>query len=179
MGFDVYGLSPKMNKDIKKFPIYHKYKDMDWKDKQEVFDRNEKLHDKYWEEHDEFEKSNPGTYFRNNVWWWRPLWEFICDNCDHILNEEQMKNGHNNGGIIIEHDQAEEIHNVIVNVIGKKQIIKMDAEYTEMRKEAEEKNKGKKSTDEDYIWSANYPFDADNVMNFAEFCKQSGGFEIW
>ena len=179
MGFDVHGLNPKVNKSVTKFPIYNKYKDMDWVDKQKAFDKDKNLSKKYWEEYEEFQEVNTGVYFRNNVWWWRPLWAFICDNCDHILTKEQMQGGNTNDGVIIEHDQAEEIHNVIVNVIGKKQIIKMDAEYTEMRKEAEEKNKGKKSTDEDYIWSANYPFDADNVMAFAEFCKQSGGFEIW
>ena len=178
MGFDLYGLAPKMNKDIKKFPTYHKYKDMDWIKKDKVFNDDEKLRKKYWEEHDDFEESNPGTYFRNNVWWWRPLWTFVCDNCFHILSEEQMEGGHSNSGIRIEHDQAEEIHNVIVNVIGKDQIKKMDAELEKDRKEAVERNKGKKSTDEDFIWSANYPFDSENVMDFAEFCKQSGGFEI-
>ena len=179
MGMDVYGLAPQVNKECKKFPTYDKYKDMDWKEKEAMFNDDEKLRAKYWKEYDNYESANPGVYFRNNVWWWRPLWEFICDNCDHILTDKQMQGGNNNDGTLIEHDQAEEIHNVIVNVIGKKQIIKMHVEYETARQEAEENNKGKKSTDEGYIWEANYPFDADNVMVFAEFCKQSGGFEIW
>jgi hypothetical protein len=27
-------------------------------------------------------------------------------------------------------------------------------------------------------WEASYPFDVDNVKEFAEFCKESDGFEI-
>ena len=179
MGMDLYGLMPEHNKDINDFPTYNKYKDADWKDKEAIFKKDEKLREKYWKEQDDFQEANPGIYFRNNVWWWRPLWSFICDNCDHILTKEQMQGGNNNDGTLIKHDQAEEIHNVIVNVIGKKQIIKMQCEYEDMRKEAEEKNKGKKMGDDNYNFNANYPFDADNVMEFAKFCKQSGGFEIW
>ena len=28
-------------------------------------------------------------------------------------------------------------------------------------------------------WEASYPFDINNVKEFAEFCEQSGGFEIY
>ena len=28
-------------------------------------------------------------------------------------------------------------------------------------------------------FSAHYPFDVDNVEEFAKFCIESGGFEIW
>lgn len=24
-------------------------------------------------------KSEKGEYFRNNVWWWRPLWDYVCE----------------------------------------------------------------------------------------------------
>jgi hypothetical protein len=27
-------------------------------------------------------------------------------------------------------------------------------------------------------WEASYPFDEDNIKDFAIFCRQSGGFEI-
>ena len=23
--------------------------------------------------------SERGEYFRNNVWWWRPLWDYCCE----------------------------------------------------------------------------------------------------
>ena len=28
-------------------------------------------------------------------------------------------------------------------------------------------------------FGTHYPFSADNVKEFAEFCEESGGFEIW
>jgi len=27
-------------------------------------------------------KSEKGKYFRNSVWWWRPLAEFVLEHCD-------------------------------------------------------------------------------------------------
>ena len=45
-------------------------------------------------------------------------------------------------------------------------------------KEANENNEGKKCGDEGYDWAGAYPFNVDNVRNFANFCAESGGFEI-
>ena len=28
---------------------------------------------------DVYGRNNPDAYFRNNVWWWRPLWEYCVD----------------------------------------------------------------------------------------------------
>jgi hypothetical protein len=33
--------------------------------------------------------------------------------------------------------------------------------------------------DSDDEFASSYPFDVDNVKQFAKFCIQSGGFEIW
>ena len=29
-------------------------------------------------------KNEKGEYFRNNVWWWRPLGDFVCSNYEEI-----------------------------------------------------------------------------------------------
>lgn len=39
--------------------------------------------------------SPKGEYFRNNVWYWHPLWDFCLDNFE-IANK--VKNGHTNSG---------------------------------------------------------------------------------
>lgn len=36
------------------------------------------------------------SYFRNNVWWWRRLWEFTSKHCADILSEEDIERGHSN-----------------------------------------------------------------------------------
>ena len=33
--------------------------------------------------------------------------------------------------------------------------------------------------EQDDEFAKNYPFDVDNVREFANFCIESGGFEIW
>ena len=61
MGFDVYGLEPKIN--TAEPEILNK----NWS---EFSEEEQEL---YWKEKNKFEKENPGIYFRNSVWWWRPL----------------------------------------------------------------------------------------------------------
>ena len=45
---------------------------------------------------------NPGVYFRNNVWWWRPLWDFVCMQCDDFMTESQKMGGSYNDGKLID-----------------------------------------------------------------------------
>jgi hypothetical protein len=45
-------------------------------------------------------------HFRNNIWWWHPLWDYIEENCPGILTEEQIKDGHYNEGVFVSEDQA-------------------------------------------------------------------------
>ena len=41
-------------------------------------------------------KTKKGEYFRNNVWWWHPLWSYCC----HISPElaGKVESGHDNSG---------------------------------------------------------------------------------
>lgn len=41
-------------------------------------------------------KNETGEYFRNNVWWWRPLWGYIEDNFPEIASE--VPYAHSNDG---------------------------------------------------------------------------------
>ena len=50
--------------------------------------------------------------------------------------------------------------------------------YEQERKEAQEANKGLKSSDEGYNWAESYPLSLENIQNFAVFCSESGGFQI-
>ena len=90
MGMDVYGLKPKMNTEMPKA-----VKDMpEGKDWIDAFNKmSEEQKDTYYEAKDKHYEDNPGVYFRNNVWYWRPLWAFICDTCSNILTNKDMENG--------------------------------------------------------------------------------------
>jgi len=106
MGFDVYGLNP-INPNNLIRPEYPGWIDMESGGKPKKL--TEKERDKWIEDTDKYEEAVPGHYFRNNVWWWRPLWEFVCETCDHVLTEEDMEMGMENSGHEINKAKAEEI----------------------------------------------------------------------
>ena len=118
---------------------------------------------KYFEAKQQQEKDNPGIYFRNNVWWWRPLWDYVCEVCPDILGYDgRYYGGHNNGGTEFSDDEAKEI------------AAKLLQEIDEGNTEAYQKLYEIRTEDDEF----EYPFDVDNVKAFAEFCKDSGGFQI-
>ena len=45
-----------------------------------------------------------GQGFRNNVWWWRPLWDYVCEHCD--LSEKAKQSGNYNDGYLVDKDTA-------------------------------------------------------------------------
>ena len=178
MGFDLYGEMPKMNKKETEYSTYSKYVDMDFSKKQDLFKENPEIQDKYYEEMNQYEEDNPGYYFRNNCWWWRPLWDFVYAYCDDILTEDDYSHGNYNDGHLIDKDRALAIADRLDELIKDGTVMRHHVSYEADRAQAEEDNKGKKSSDEGYSWQANYPFDAKNVEDFSKFCRQSGGFSI-
>ena len=68
MGFDIYGIKPREN------TIKPEILKKDW---YKLEQQEEK--DKYFDAKNKYEEENPGQYFRNNVWWWRPLWDYVCE----------------------------------------------------------------------------------------------------
>ena len=130
MGMDVYGLNPKIHEGTKQ-P-----------------DRPENLHklsrnvvDKYFKQQEEYETKNAGVYFRNNVWWWRPLANFMIENCDWLTQEQQARL-HDNSGFEFSEDEALSIADTL-----QKKVDDGTAEEDEVRNKeemavAEEWNKG-------------------------------------
>ena len=56
-------------------------------------------------------RKEKGEYFRNNVWWWRPLWDFVTHidelyseekNANRLISEEMYHSGHCNDGVGLE-----------------------------------------------------------------------------
>ena len=97
MGFDIYGMDPLIRTDYDKpeRPATEvSYHDDLWKD--------------YFKKQREFEKINPGIYFRANVWWWRPIALFLTETM-HFLSEEDIKGLGYNDSHIIDADKAKRI----------------------------------------------------------------------
>jgi len=196
MGFDLYGIQPKITG--KKPEILEKsYVDLDESNRKEYYDTL-----------DEWETSNPGIYFRNNVWWWRPLWSYVVDNCP-FLTEDEIQAGGWNDGREIDEMKALLIASTLEDLIESGAVKKHEKEYEDNRNKIQLKNKlienkmdkiteivkekygglVPKDYPEPYRsdwnklheskdWGGSYPFDEDNVKKFAVFCKESGGFQI-
>lgn len=43
-------------------------------------------------------RSKTGEYFRNNVWWWHPLWEYCVTNHPTLIDVNTAEYGHYNSG---------------------------------------------------------------------------------
>ena len=174
MGFDVHGMKPKINKELDDTTIYgmiESIQDIKERWKMEA-NLNKEEKKEFWEQYEQYNKDNPGVYFRNNVWWWRPLWDFVCTSCSDILNDKDIAAGNYNDGKTISKNKAKKIANRLFDLI--------DTGIVDTYKENHDKQleKMKASEDKDVKFFANYPFDKENVKRFATFCKESGGFEI-
>ena len=198
MGFDLHGMNPKRNTTKPEILVEY-VKEDGWTDWDRLEEENKK--DTYFEAQNAWEDDNPGGYFRNNVWWWRPLWNFICCTCDDILTEEDIERGEYNDG----HEISESKANVIASRLqlfidngeaeewGKERQATLDAQEDEecmtcdgtgKRQEppvtgaGDMKCNGCQGKGAKRPFHTNYPFDVENVQEFAKFAAQSGGFNI-
>ena len=93
MGMDVYGVNPTVRVGTKK------------PERPNDFDKaTRKVIDKYFKEETEFENTNPGIYFRNNCWWWRPLANFIIEKCEWLTTEQKERLHDNSGFEFSQHE---------------------------------------------------------------------------
>ena len=198
MGFDLYGMNPyNPNKGVK--PT------IDW-DSQPT----RKECDKYFKKKSKYQEEVVGDYFRNNVWWWRPLASYVIKFTGCIDENDQVA-WSENGGHEVDDQTAKQIHNQLKVLIESGHTKKFENDYEKERLKAEkhndkvekelekfcksvEKKLGKTNlapmnfpkADHDKWeriyhkkkWHASYPFSVENVKEFAEFCRFSGGFKI-
>ena len=139
-----------------------------------------------------------GEYFRESVWGWKPLWQFICL-CvgSGILTEEDEKQGWYNSCHYIDGAKALKLADVLKEIIKDRSHI----DYVNKRNERLDDlpledcdhcnatgirndehvqgtcngcdGKGKKKSFETY-----YRLDVESIEQFEDFCRHSGGFEI-
>ena len=206
MGFDIYGINPKVNKVPPS--ILSKFQDENgfnnWAE------MNETDKDVYFDAENEHQDLNPGEYFRANVWFWRPIWNFVCASCDDFLSEDDMDAGGSNSGDRICKTKANRIASRLRKLNKQGVIQKWEDEMLIPFNEAKEHNKtidkemdvfqdkmrikygsdiipsnydvhDKATWDSIYhkrSWASSYPPSRDEIVRFGIFCGESGGFEI-
>lgn len=140
-------------------------------------------------------RSETGEYFRNNVWWWRPLANYVVDHVE--IPAEDQEHWFYNNGHEIEEDLAMRIADALDALIESGDTERYEREYKERLEalplETCEFCKGTGQRDDAFVQGAcnacggdgksknfatNYPFEVENVKEFAKFCRESGGFTI-
>jgi len=198
MGFDVYGLNPQVQEGSVKPEI-------DWNTNPSGEER--KI---FFEQNRKYQDDNKGVYFRNNVWWWRRLAQYVYENTDEI-SEDDYGLWHENSGHQVDEVTAIRIADRLEELIKQGHTAEYQSLVEEDMQKAEKHNKGieaklealrksvikltgnKDIAPEGYPdiqknqwevlygnknWESSYPFSVENVQDFADFCRQSGGFEI-
>jgi hypothetical protein len=160
-----------------------------------------------------------GEYFRNNVWWWRPLWQYCVEQHPDIIDPKTAESGHFNSGAGLNAGKAKALGKALLEDISNGTADKWRDDYyaviatlpmeecklcdtTGIRTDEVGKRSAMdtKELDHDLAtllgrthgwcngcngeghtppWEAGYPFEINNVREFAEFLLNCGGFEIY
>lgn len=143
-------------------------------------------------------ETTDGEYFRNNVWWWHPLWDYVVATCSDALTDEDCQMGRYNDGHVISADKALKIAERLNELIETAAVAREADSYQKYQESLPEEKcifcdgigerndqyargvcnacKGKGEMRSILTW---HPFNEDNVRRFAEFAHYSGGFAIW
>lgn len=143
-------------------------------------------------------KNEKGKYFRNNVWYFRPLWAFIVAKCDDILKVKQAEAGQFNDGVLITANQVRKIAQRLNELVMLGDVKKYEEDRNASLKvlpyEICEFCHGSGKRNDEYVKgkcnacvgkgkvhsrSCDYDFTEENVIEFIEFAENSGGFRIY
>ena len=127
MGFDLYGQNPKLKGEEPS---------IDWDKKP-----TEKEKDEYFKARAKFETENPGHYFRNNVWWWSPLANYVLQLMGNEFTEDEQRSWHHNDGYEVSEEKAKKIADRLEQELKTNRVKTVEGFYQEKMKRASAKNK--------------------------------------
>ena len=169
MGFDLTGLNPQSDTPEPKWsggdPVI---KVEGTKHQYEVDPQIKEEYDDFMKTKLEWQESTEGAYFRNNVWCWRPLWNFVCHTCDNILTDKDAERGTFNDGHKISRTKSKRIASKLRKLLKSGDVDVYKSMYDRHLSQLP-----------DDSWDKSYPFNVDNVIEFERFCEHSGGFQIY
>ena len=126
MGFDIVGMNPK-NIEIN-----------EPERPENLFELSQKEQDKYFEKR-ELYLNQSGTYFRNNVWWWRPLAEYVL-NYTKVIPEHEQESWQYNDCTEVSKQNAEMIAQQLDHLIKVGHTKQFEKDYEKTRKKIEKHN---------------------------------------
>lgn len=142
-------------------------------------------------------KSEVGSYFRNNVWYWHPLWDCVT----HFVPDlaEKVPNAHNNSGDGLNGRDSKRLGFILKQLIDLGKIQEYVDDFNEQKKQApmekcfciKDNNTDPATQLEPRVqcphckgsgvmknFNTWYNIDVDNVNRFADFLIDCGGFQI-
>ena len=166
MGFDLHGKAPQTPKqNVKEInSIRRKIEQVISDPEMDTEDKSTKI----WAYEETIEQLSPGIYFRNNNWWWRPLWMYVIDICKDIVTEKDMTSGSFNDGHLISKLKSKRIAKRIRDSEASGDLDLYCTTYNLEQKELPKDD-----------WRNGYPFSVENALEFATFSDHSGGFQIY
>ena len=149
-------------------------------------------------------KGNPEAYFRNSVWYWRPLWRY----CEHVAPHiaSKVRYGQSNDGDGLNESDSLALANALEKEVLAGNTAKIAKAYQETLDAIPDipcnicngtgQRKWHAGTDPTWIKHCNgcnacmgtgkvrpsetyYPFEEENVKDFIKFLRVCKGFEIW
>ncbi|NTV13461.1 MAG: hypothetical protein HGA96_05960 [Desulfobulbaceae bacterium] len=138
-------------------------------------------------------KNKNGEYFRNNVWYWYPLWDYIFS--IGLLKNKEHRQGQYNNGLFIKNKKAKLISRSIFKHIQNGATDRYVNKYLTQRDSLPDErcsicNGRGTEAETDKICSCcdgkglvpnhgrNNQITKENIEEFAKFCESSGGFQI-
>ena len=129
------------------------------------------------------------------MWWWRPLWAFVCDHFVDVLHDDDCERGNYNDGHLIDEDKAMRIGVGLTAMLKDgtiqsyqdfyeaelKALPQVDCRVCDNNNYGNHKKRTCKACKQTGLvddWAKSYPFDVENIREFATFCLESGGFTI-
>lgn len=181
MGFDLYSLKTTIPEGVTETnhpELPRNAKHLSELSEAEQIAYNEQL-DKYYDTQEKI-FDHPGNYFRNNVWWWRPLWATVAKHCADFITENDIEQGCYNNGHKITKTKARKIAKRLKEKIADntipQEIETYETERLKMEKQAEAETDRTKQTALEL--ASGYPASLENVEEFIAFCEKCEGFMI-
>ncbi len=145
-------------------------------------------------------KNEKGEYFRNNVWWWHPLWEYCCFVAPDVAGK--VAYGHSNDGDGLDEEDALALARRLREELESGRTKEYEERYMAALKALPDEPcpicggtgrrlpppqvgpgdvpcNGCNGTGRVRPFATHYPFSEENVREFVEFLENCGGFEIW
>lgn len=135
-------------------------------------------------------KNEKGEYFRNNVWWWSPLWEFCCD-VDPTLQKRVPRGWFNDGDGLKTQTActalAKKLRHSIESGYAEFFIGQFEFEKNDIALENCSYCKEQPANDCSCCGGtgkakpiqSSYRINLENINKFVDFLENCGGFEIW